>query len=223
MRLQLYSRNWGTFQAPQGSRVKVRGSRVKGQGSRFKQEIQSSLGKNTFLSETQLMSHTQSQNPFLSQTQLMSHIQSSVGQTPFLSQTQLMSHKQSHYFSKRHVTYRHDQTSFGWFLSRMGKSDDSRGGSQYTIYILLSSNHMLHPMVSIMYVSILSCYWLGHVCYIVAYVCLKEVPIVRLMFLMFLVRTRNLCMNQNAYKTSGTERESISFKLAHTTISNGHK
>ena len=46
------------------------------------------------------------------------------------------------------------------------------------------------------------------------------------MFLMFLVRTRNLCVHQNAYcihKTSGAERESIPFKLAHTTISNGHK
>src|SRR4029434_2144191 len=116
MRLQLYSRNWGTFQAPQGSRVKVRGSRVKGQGSRVKQEIQSSLGKNTFLSQTQLMSHTQSQNPFLSQTQLMSHTQ-------------------SHYFNIRHVTNRHDQTSFGWFLSRMGKSYDSRGG--FTIHYIL--------------------------------------------------------------------------------------
>ena len=74
-----------------------------------------------------------------------------------------------------------------------------------------------------MHVSILSCYCLGQVCCIVAYVWLREVPMVRLMFLMFLVRTRNLCMNQNAYKTSGAERESIPFKLAHTTISNGHK
>src|SRR4029434_1664121 len=163
MRLQFYSRNWGTFQAPQGSRVK--------------QQIQSSVGQNPFLSQTQLMSHTQSQNPFLSQTQLMSHTQS---QNPFLSQTQLMSHTQSHYFNIRHVTNRHDQTSFGWFLSRMGKSYDSRGG--YTIhYIHHSVFQSYAPSYGVSYVCQHHfCYSLGQVCYIVAHDYLKEIPMVLL-------------------------------------------
>ena len=40
---------------------------------------------------------------------------------------------------KTHVYQTYDQTSLGWFLSRLRKSDDSRGGSQGPIDILLSS------------------------------------------------------------------------------------
>ena len=127
---------------------------------------------------------------------------SSVGRGFFLLQTQLMSFIQSHYFSERQVANRHIH-SFGCFYLRLGKWLEGVFTMHYinpSVFQLLSSHAPSHGVSYVLYVGILSCFCLGQVCYIEVYVCLREVPCGSANILpMFLVRTRNLCMHQNAY------------------------
>ena len=120
----------------------------------------------------------------------------------------IMDHTYSHIVSMKSTwIHKYDPTGFGWFQSRLEKSDVSSGASQNAK--LYPSCSVIHPVLLLQFhiqscdVSTHSGRCLGSV-HIVAHVCLREVPRVLIIYSSCYSLERGTCARTKMYAFTRT-------------------